>query len=377
MHDHYPSAIANDPASIGGPMRSLFSTTGGPTRPVIHRLFRHHAKVPDCRHAAMVTGLPAPLQALAVEQVGLLTRRQLRRGGVTNARIRWAVGRRWQLVLPGVVATFTGRLDADQRLMAGSLYAGRDALLTGPVGARLHGVTAPWVSTYPLLTFLVPENKTNRTSGFVTVRRTQRPDLRPVSLRGIAVASAARCIADAARICRREDDARALTISALQRRVTSEDQLYAELLAGPVRFSAAVRAGIAQFQAGAWSISEVDLLRALAASRILPPVMPNPVLRLSSGPILPTPDGWIDEVGLAIQLHSRTYHSRDQDWDGTVMGDGELVAAGVTVIGVTPHQLRRDPEAFVRRVELAYLALRRRGGRPDVIAKDRHHHDVA
>ncbi len=324
-----------------------------------------------------MTVLPAPLQALAKQQVGLLTRRQLRRGGVTNAQIRWAIGRRWQLVLPGVVAIFTGRLDADQRLVAGSLYAGPEALLTGPVGARLHGVTGPWVSTYPLLTFLVPEHKTNRASGFVTVRRTQRPDLVPVTIRGTRVASAARCVADAARVCRRGEDARALTISALQRQVTSEDHLYAEMLAGPVRFSAAVRAGIAAFQAGAWSIREVDLLRALAASRILPPVMPNPILRLSSGGVLPTPDAWIDEVGLAIQLHSRTYHARDQDWDGTVMGDGQLVAAGVTVIGVTPHQLRSNPEAFVRRVESAYLALRRRGGRPEVIARDRHHHDVA
>jgi hypothetical protein len=324
-----------------------------------------------------MTALPAPLQVLAKQQVGLLTRKQLRAGGVTNARIRWAIGRRWQLVLPGVVAIFTGRLDADQRLIGGSLYAGRDALLTGPVGARLHGVATPWVSTYPFLTFLVPEHKTNRSSGFVTIRRTQRPDLKPVRLRGIAVASAARCIADAARICRRDEDARALTISALQARATSEDHLYAELLAGPVRFSAAVRAGIRQFQAGAWSISEVDLLRALAASTILPPVMPNAALKLSSGQILPTPDAWIDEVGLALQLHSRTYHARDQDWDGTVMADGELGAAGVTVIGVTPHQLHRDPEAFVRRVERAYLALRRRGGRPDVIAKDRHHLDVA
>jgi len=125
-----------------------------------------------------MSGLPAPLQTLAKRQIGLLTRRQLRHGGVTNALIRWAIGRRWQLVLPGVVAIFTGRLDTDQRLMAGCLYAGRGALLSGPVGARLHGVTAPWVSTYPLLTFLVPEHRTNRTSGFVTVRRTQRPDLR-------------------------------------------------------------------------------------------------------------------------------------------------------------------------------------------------------
>jgi len=324
--------------------------------PNVHRLLVPSPRTRGPHHDATMTDLSAPLQALAERQAGLLTRRQLRRGGVTNAQIRWAIGRRWQLVLPGVVATFTGRLNADQRLSAGSLYAGPDALLSGPVGARLHGVTAPWIDAYPLLTFLVPEHKTNRTSGFVAVRRTQRPDLRPVTLSGIKVASAARSVADAARTCRREEDARALTISALQRRVTSEDLLYAELLAGPVRFSAAVRAGITQFQAGAWSVSEVDLLKALAASNILPPVMPNPVLKLSTGEILPTPDAWIDDVGLAIQLHSRTYHSRDQDWDGTVMGDAELGAAGATVIGVTPNQLRHDPEAFVRQVERAYLA---------------------
>jgi hypothetical protein len=37
---------------------------------------------------------------------------------------------------------------------------------------------------------------------------------------------------------------------------------------------------------------------------------------------LPTPDGWFDDVALAVQVHSRRHHAGELDWEATVAADG-------------------------------------------------------
>jgi hypothetical protein len=64
------------------------------------------------------------LRGLIEAQDGLVHRRQLLEAGVTPSALRWHLGRRRQLVLPGVVATVTGTLTPRQRLVAGQLMAG-------------------------------------------------------------------------------------------------------------------------------------------------------------------------------------------------------------------------------------------------------------
>ncbi|HET7304976.1 MAG TPA: hypothetical protein VFJ12_10565 [Segeticoccus sp.] len=320
--------------------------------------------------------LPEELSRLATDQLGLLTRRQLRRGGVTDAVMRRAFGREWQLVLPRVVALFTGELTPDQRLTAGSLYAGPGALLTGPTAAELYGVTSDWVSAYPLHRFVVRPSQTDRSSGFVVVRRSERSERHPRPLHGIRVVSAARAVGDAARVCRSPRDARQLAISALQSRVVSEQQIYDEAIRGQVQHGQALRQGVRDFAAGAWSIAEVDLQQLLASSPVLPSAMYNPMLSTEGGAVLPTPDAWLDDVAAAIQLHSREYHGTEEDWNHTVMQDGRLTEHGIVVIPVTPSRVRDDPAAVLRHVETTYLGLLDGRRRPTVVATERHHLDV-
>jgi hypothetical protein len=71
--------------------------------------------------------LPAELADLVARQSGVATRKQLLDGGVTIAQIRWALGRRWRMVLPRVVLLEPGLPSVDQRLMAALLFAGPDA----------------------------------------------------------------------------------------------------------------------------------------------------------------------------------------------------------------------------------------------------------
>jgi hypothetical protein len=133
------------------------------------------------------------------------------------------------------------------------------------------------------------------------------------------------------------DGARAILCEAVERRLVRPESLRHELEAGPTRGSRAVRQALQEVEAGAWSVPEADLLRVLASSHVLPPVWPNPRLTASDGTTLPTPDGWIDQVGLAIQVHSRRWHSLELDWEGTVMSDGVYAEYGILSAAPSGH----------------------------------------
>ncbi len=39
-----------------------------------------------------------------------------------------------------------------------------------------------------------------------------------------------------------------------------------------------------------------------------------------------TPDAWLDDVAMAVMVHSRQFHDGPDQWDETVSRDGELTA---------------------------------------------------
>ena len=63
---------------------------------------------------------------------------------------------------------------------------------------------------------------------------------------------------------------------------------------------------------------------------------------------------------MAVMVHSRTHHLREQQWEETVQY-GELAEYGVIVIGVTPRSLHEQPAEVLRRIERVYLAAVRSG----------------
>jgi len=119
--------------------------------------------------------------------------------------------------------------------------------------------------------------------------------------------------------------------------------------------------------APAWSRPEALLLAACEKSSRLPVVWANPMLRLGSEP-LTTPDLWLDDVAMAIMVHSRQFHSGELDWDRTVESDSDLTAAGIVVLGVTPNRIYRSLPAVVARIERTYLSAQARP-RPPVTAR--------
>ena len=197
-------------------------------------------------------------------------------------------------------------------------------------------------------------------------RRTIRLDPRAWTRGPLTICSRPRALVDAARELREPDAVRQLLVAATQQRLVRERDLRHELEAGPVGGSAVIRRALEDVATGAWSSPEVEVLRELATSTVLPHVWPNPVLVAADGTRLPSPDFWLDDVALAGQVHSRAYHLRDELWEDTVEGDTLLGEYGIAVLAVTPAGFRRDPAGFRKRVERAYSARRRLGVRPDV-----------
>ncbi|WP_426565276.1 hypothetical protein ACPPVT_02875 [Angustibacter sp. McL0619] len=307
-----------------------------------------------------------PWTTVADDQLGLLTRAQLTRLGVTREQLRWRLGRSWRLVLPSVVdlRPTVGQLTHGRLLIAASLEAG-GGVISGHHACLWHGLRNAR-GHRPVLV-LVPSRQASRDVGFAQIRRTTRPDARTVQVGSIRIASPARAVADAARTSTSLDEAASIVIEGAQRRLTSLPEVMHEVEAGPRQGSALARRALAQANTGAWSVPEVDLLQSCAGSRVLPHAWPNPELELADGTRLISPDAWFDDIGMAVMVHSRTHHSRDADWEGTVEADGQLIQAGILVLGFTPRSIRREPRDVLRRIERTYATARSSGRlRPDV-----------
>src|SRR5436305_4087351 len=87
----------------------------------------------------------ALLAELLRKQHTVITRHQAFICGMTNEALRARIrsGGSWQRLLPGVYLAATGTPTADQRDMAGLLYAGRGSIVTAAAALRRLGLKAP------------------------------------------------------------------------------------------------------------------------------------------------------------------------------------------------------------------------------------------
>lgn len=310
--------------------------------------------------------LPDDLARTIRCQWGLLTRRQARSGGLTDAAVRWALGRDWEVVLPGVLHVDRSPLRQSQRMLAALLYAGPDAAIAGHAAAWWYGLThagAPRVIQVD-----VPAPARTRQARWVRVRRTRVPDRRIRHRGELCFVSPERAVVAAAREHGTES-ATALVIEAVQRRLVSLDRLAHVNDALGRRHCAVVTRAIQAAAAGAWSMPELGLARLVEASAALPSMWCNPELFGPASEPLISPDGWFDDVGLAIMVHSMQFHD-GPGFDATIEADGELGSYGVTVVGFTPRAIEYSQDQVLRRLERAYLNARGRP-RPPVRARSR------
>jgi hypothetical protein len=287
-------------------------------------------------------------------QEGLATKEQLLGAGWTESAIRHLASIAGQSPYTGVYAWHRGPLTDAQLLVGAYLWAGPDAVLTGARALALSGLEVP--AAPRAIRLLVPHNKRRRACGdAVTLRTTRPPDRRRV--RGYLVAAPERALVDAGR-AREFDGAtlRALTISALQRRLTTVARLTAELTNAPRNGTAWIRRGLTDFDQGAWSVPEAVLGNLLRKERPGLRVLYNCSLSTPNGRVIGFPDAYLPDHGIAVLVHSSRFHegidARGKDrWEATVEADSHYTEHGIAALGVTPTALRDRPERFLTRLD--------------------------
>lgn len=364
------------------------------------------------------------LTAVTYQQDDLITRAQAMDLGISDGTLRHAIGRRgaWQVVAPGIYAVFTGELSEVQRLRAALLYAGPEAVITGPMACRLHGLRyAPATNEIDVL---VAMNAKRRSSTVARIHRTVRlpaprywmatgpsdenfdvvhraafethDPLAGSATRGhIELAPPARAAMDAVRFEHRAigpsfgkgiperyrrrlvQDTRALLCEVVQRRKASVSEVARELDAASSSDTAIARLSMADIVAGCRSAPECELRDLFKVSKILPEPrwnQPLPGHRPVRRSDQLTPDACLEDARLVVEVDSVEWHRIGPRQEQTEKRRARYAELGWLVISVSPHRIRRDPKGVLRDIESTYLATggRRRkvavaGGTADVL----------
>ena len=307
---------------------------------------------------------------IAQDQQGLITAAQLDSIGIPRSTLsrRIRTGGAWQRVLPGVYSVTHEGLTIAQRDLAGLLFSGRDAVLTGGTGLRLWGLEyLPADPATAPVHICIPIERHRKSAGFVIVERTKRPPS-PADGFGVPVAPLARCIVDAGRRITARRTTRALVLEAIQRELVTVEAVTVELGRAQRRGTALLGDVLQEARAGVRSSPEAELREHMLRGG-MPAALWNPTLRWPNGAFLAQPDGLIEESMTVIEVQSEQYHAHGRRWDATLERASRYGAAGLLVVHVIPADMRRDPNQTLRLIAETHREGLRRP-RPPLMVED-------
>lgn len=293
---------------------------------------------------------------IAGRQHGVITRQQCLQVGLHSTSLVRATrpGGAWQRVHAGVYAVFTGPLGPPQLLTAALLMAGPSAQLTGLTALALFGCV--YLPGDPRVHVLVPASVRRRAEPGVRVHRTGSLP-RAWRRDGWPVTPPDRAAVLAAGQTRSLREVRAMLAEVVQRRLTTVERLEAALGPGPSG-SRLARRVVADLAAGCRSAPEMEL-RALLGRRP----------RLARGACwnhrIALPGGWVvadvcwPQARLVVEVDSVEHHGFGDRPEYTSRRRAALVAAGWTVLSVSPRRIREEPAAVLAEIE---AVLARAGG---------------
>ncbi|MEU7572926.1 type IV toxin-antitoxin system AbiEi family antitoxin domain-containing protein [Micromonospora sp. NPDC049240] len=267
------------------------------------------------------------LAETAHRQQQILTRAQLLAAGFDDMYLYRQTRRGlWQRVLPATYALVTGTLTEEQRRISAALYAGPEAQLTGLAALRWYGFRySPRTDDVHLV---VPHRTRRRSSGHAVIARALAVDGKARHTALYPVCSPARAVVDAARDLRQLRPVRAVVAEAVQRGFTDLAALDEEIRRARRSRTALVRKAFSEVVAGARSAPEAELRECLAGSQLLPDLLWNPGLSAGDGRRLPTPDGYLADAAVALEVDSQEFHFTPDDWARTLDRHNELSRLG-------------------------------------------------
>jgi hypothetical protein len=305
--------------------------------------------------------MPESLDEVLRSQDRVIARRQAI-AAIGENRVDRMLGRRWQVILPGIYSSELGTPSERQRRRAALLYAGADALLSDADALRLHGV--PFVPDDGRVRVLVPDGIQRLSRDFVVVRRTAR--LPGAERReGLPVVPVARAVCEFGLRHREPRDVLAVVAAAVQQGRASVPELLREANDGPARGRPALLRAIAPVAEGVRSAPEADFKQLVTRSKLLPTALWNCVLELADGQRL-SPDALFEDAALIHETNGREFHAAGDLFEAMQRRHDRLVAAGFTVLHNTPRRLREEGATVMTEVEECYRRLAGRGLPPGV-----------
>lgn len=282
---------------------------------------------------------------LARSQGGILTHGQLVALGMSPTSIsRWTrTGGRWQRLLPATYLVHRGTPTLTERFHAAVQYAGPGGVLSSLGALHLYGFrNLPFTPEDLPVLLLIDAGQRLRSASFVTVERTRRMPS-PVLVDGFPVAPLARAVFDAGRRTAGRQAIRAFTLEAVQRHGLDIDDLRREVRDGPRQWTALLRDVIGEASAGVRSVPEAEL-RTLVVGSDLPEPLWNPRLETLDGELVAEPDGYYEDIGLALEVDSRRHHFEEEaGYEQTWSRHSRFARLGIAVIRIMPVDIRRQP----------------------------------
>jgi very-short-patch-repair endonuclease len=278
--------------------------------------------------------------------------------GISDKRIRTAlrVGR-WQEPVRGVVVPHAGALTQRERWLVALAYAGPESCLSHHSALMLWGARAEELAAGRRVAGVLgdytplPEGGMVEVSrahgqhmsshGFVVVHQSRRP-LEAVELSGLCATSAARAVVDVAMTARRRADVEHAVSDALQRGLTTVDELVEETRKAGRRASSWLRVAVADARRGMRSVGESDLRRVIIRAGLPEPEWNAPV-ETAIGTFFV--DALWRKRRVAAEADGMAYHLSARDWSADLRRQNALHGVGLVLLRFPVQRLRYDEDA--------------------------------
>jgi very-short-patch-repair endonuclease len=248
----------------------------------------------------------------------------------------------WQEPLPGIACRTTGRLSADQWLVAASLYGGDGTAIShGSAGAFWGFGRAPAV-----IQVTVPHGRHRRSTEEVLVHQSRRA-FRPVLVGEVWLTPPSRTAVDMSLSLTRLDDVHALLGRALQGARVTTDSLAAEIDAAPRRGSLLPRTAMADLVAGSRAASEARLYGLLRRASLPLPELNAPVATRLGTRFVDALWRWLNK---GVEIDGQAYHLDPASWRDDIRRQNAIQAAGIVLLRIPARRLWTEPEAVVAEI---------------------------
>jgi hypothetical protein len=294
------------------------------------------------------------LDGLIAARGGVLRASELDRCGVPRSTqtYRSRAGGPWTRLLPGILLLTGGKPDRGQWLRAALLYVGGGGMFTGQCALALYSVRC--VGAAPALHLLVPHRRRRASHPGVVIERTTRLPMHR-TIGALPVAPVPRAAIDAARRMREVSAVRALLAEVVQRGLCTVPQLASELRAAQRRGTALPRRVLKEVADGVRSVAEAELRELLLRPGVPVPVWNHDVFD-ANGAWLARPDAFWPAFGLVVEVDSMEWHLGPAEYRRTQARQRRMAAAGLTVLPVSPADLRERPDEVLASIRDAISA---------------------